>query len=192
MDSYFVTPFTTDQTRYQSNRTLELTSLRIRQAKQEDLNGLTDVLLKSFHPNSTWLHPIFRLGVYEDVKSRLNCKLSYYSCLIASDPSCDQVVGTIELTLRPISLLGKCLPYISNLAVSTDCRRQGVALKLLERCEQIVAHWGFREIWLHVLEDNLTAQHLYRKKGYTTFKIETDLGNLIFKKPKKILLLKKL
>ena len=192
MESYFVNPFTTQEKQYQPTRTIELDSLNIRCAQESDLSKLTDVLLESFHPNSGWFYPLLRLGVYEDVKSRLNCQLSYYNCLIASDPSPYEIIGTIELTLRPISLLGKCLPYISNLAVSNDCRRQGVAYKLLEHCEKIVKLWGFREIWLHVLEDNLAAQHLYHKKGYSTFKIDSDLAYFIFRKPRKLLLQKKL
>lgn len=195
MDSYYLTSFKT----HQSQETIPLGALTIRSAQEKDIKGLTSVLLKSFHPTSTWLYPVLRIGVYEDIKGRLNCKLPYYKCLVASgsskaknEPAAEEIVGTIEVALRPVYLFGDCLPYVSNLAVSETSRRQGVGYKLLERCEQIVSEWGFKEIWLHVLENNTEAKHLYKKRGYTVSKTDLDWGNIVFNQPRKLLLLKKL
>lgn len=199
MDSYFLTPLNTYQVKQQPQNTPNLGSLIIRSAEEKDLRSLTNVLLKSFHPSSTWFYPILRLGVYEDLKSRLHCKLPYHKCLVATGSSkldnycaSEGVIGTVEVSLRPITFFGECLPYISNLAVSETYRRQGVGDHLLGNCEQIVSSWGFKEIWLHVLDNNQSAQHLYRKRGYTISKIELDLGHLIFNQPRKLLLLKRL
>ena len=193
MDSYYLTPLNTYKLKNTTQNTKNLGSLTIRSAEEKDLKNLTSVLLRSFHPDSGWFYPILRLGVYEDLKSRLYYKLPYYKCLVAIGGGLEEaVVGTIEIALRPVSFFGDCLPYISNLAVSETYRRQGVADSLLGRCEQIVQQWGFKEIWLHVLDDNQAAQHLYLKRGYKIEKIEADFRNIIFNQPKKLLLVKKL
>jgi ribosomal protein S18 acetylase RimI-like enzyme len=195
VDSYFFPIFKTHHLPNQSQQRKTICCLNIRPAQEKDLKSLADVLVKGFPPISNWLNPILRLGVYEDIKSRLVYNLPYYNCFVAANTcqSNDQeIVGTVEIAYRPISIFGQCMPYISNLTVIPNFRKQGIAHKLLECCEQSVVEWGFKEIWLHVLENNQAAQHLYQKRGYSISKIETDWSNLIFQQPKKILLYKKL
>uniref|UniRef100_A0A061R7J1 Acyl-n-acyltransferase n=1 Tax=Tetraselmis sp. GSL018 TaxID=582737 RepID=A0A061R7J1_9CHLO len=56
--------------------------------------------------------------------------------------------------------------YISNLAVSTSCRRQGVGEALLAEAESICREWGCDEIFLHCDPENRAAYALYLKAGY--------------------------
>lgn len=83
--------------------------------------------------------------------------------------SSDVLVGTVELSLRSGDLwdwFTPNRPYLANLAVHRQYRRHGIAGELLIRCEAIARDWGFREIGLHVMQDNKPAYYLYRKLGY--------------------------
>ncbi|MFN9261314.1 GNAT family N-acetyltransferase, partial [Microcystis sp.] len=83
-------------------------------------------------------------------------------------------------------------PYISNLAVSPDRRRAGLARRLLLKCEQIAREWGFEELSLHVLDNNLAAQSLYLSSGYRLQKTDGWLINRLFNRPQKLFLHKKI
>lgn len=176
-------------------------SLTIRKAKIKDLNQVADVLTRSFHPHQGfffWLYPILRLGLYEDLRNRLNSDRPYYLCLVATIPEDalqqkEVIVGTVEIALRPthsFAFIGAKYPYISNLAVSQAYRRQGIASKLLLKCEHIAWEWGYEKLALHVLEDNYQAKQLYLSKGFREERVEGNINNLLFQRPKKLLLIK--
>jgi ribosomal protein S18 acetylase RimI-like enzyme len=175
----------------------------IRTVELKDLKGLADVLTHSFHPPQGflyWIHPLLKLGIYEDLRSRLRSGSPHYRCLVASrliNPVSDgkeEIVGTVEISLRCSGswLMGsRDRPYISNLAVSNAYRRQGIARKLLLKCEQVALEWGFPEISLHVLDDNERAKHLYFSSGYRLHRIESSLGSWFLNSPKRLLLNKR-
>lgn len=173
-------------------------TLNIRTAQPKDLRGLVEVLYRSFYPSQTsifGLQPLFKLGMTEDIRGRLRSGKPNYRCLVAvSIPPVEEtntLVGTIELTLRN-QILAKQIPYISNLAILPEYRRQGIARQLLLKCEQIAVDWGFEELSLHVLEDNLAAQQLYFSCGYTIQKVEHSLGSLLFHQPRRLYLAKQI
>jgi len=61
----------------------------------------------------------------------------------------------------------KQAPLMSNLAVSRNYRRRGLAEKLVEAVENLVRkEWGYDECYLYVEERNRAAIKLYRKLGY--------------------------
>lgn len=80
--------------------------------------------------------------------------------------------------------------YLSNLAVSLDYRRRGVAEKLLSCCESTAVEWGFNRLYLHVLENNYPARRLYYKAGYRLQETEWTWFDLIFRQPQKLFLRK--
>ena len=57
-------------------------------------------------------------------------------------------------------------PLLSNLAVSTDYRRRGIATRLVARSEAVAVQWNFDELLLLVSDDNTAARRLYRRRGY--------------------------
>lgn len=58
-------------------------------------------------------------------------------------------------------------PYLCNLAVRKSCRQQGLGSILCELCEHIVlTYWKRSKLYLHVMNDNIAAQSLYRRLGY--------------------------
>lgn len=62
-------------------------------------------------------------------------------------------------------------PYLCNLCVSRDYRRQGLGKALCQLGEQLVMkHWARNKLYLHVEESNIVASALYQSMGYTITK----------------------
>lgn len=174
----------------------------VRKAKQEDLNTLAEILTNSFHPRDGFnlcFHYLLRLGIYEDLRSRLRSRSPQWVCLVATiDPknigqSKPDIVATAEISLRKqYSGSGSISesPYISNLAVKDSYRRLGIASKLLTRCEQIALEWGYPQIFLHVLEGNYQAKQLYFNSGYQIARTDLNFGEWLFQRPGRLFLVK--
>lgn len=56
--------------------------------------------------------------------------------------------------------------HITNLAVDTDWRRQGLGRRLLGAMERLLYHEGIEHITLEVRVSNEPALRLYRRQGY--------------------------
>ncbi|MCL1471738.1 GNAT family N-acetyltransferase [Argonema antarcticum] len=178
---------------------------QIRAAKVRDLTSLAEILADSFHSRTGtngWIYPLLRLGIYEDLRNRLESSSPRYLCFVAVEPitirptDCDYLAGTVEMALRsahpwPLMNLPQ-YPYISNLAVRTECRRRGVAKQLLLSCERIALGWGFHYIYLHVLENNHQARRLYFKLGYRLHQVDSSWTSLLLGQPRRLLLRKHL
>jgi ribosomal protein S18 acetylase RimI-like enzyme len=180
--------------------------LQIRAAQLEDASAVAEILADSFHSKEGmlgWAYPLLRLGIYEDVQSRLRTSPPHHACLVAANgtaidkagklcSSKETLAGTLEVAVRPSSVPwgSKYLryPYLSNLAVRSKLRRQGIAVQLLLNCERVVLGWGFHDIYLHVLENNYQARQLYFKLGYRLHQIDTSWSDRLFGKPQQILL----
>jgi ribosomal protein S18 acetylase RimI-like enzyme len=140
-------------------------SLVVYPATAVDLDPVVEVLAQVFYPPlglQRWLHPIHKRIIRQDLRLKLAARDPYYCCLAAAVGA--KVVGTAEISLRAMAH-GK-YPYLSNLAVLPEWRRQGIARQLLLSAEEVVQKWGYRRLQLHVLEDNLPAQQLYAQLGY--------------------------
>jgi len=177
----------------------------IRAATPKDLTALAEILADSFHSRAGingWIYPVLRLGIYEDIRNRLTKASPHYICLVAvvaatvRPNSWDYPAGTVEMALRsnyPWPFANSCqYPYLSNLAVHQDCRRQGAAKQLLLKCESIALAWGFQDLYLHVLENNHQARSLYFKLGYRLHRSDGSWGSLLLGKPRRLLLHKRL
>lgn len=189
---------------------LDSSNFLIRMATIKDLFQLADILAMSFHSHRgilAWIYPLFRLGIYEDLRNRLRSSFDHYVCLVAQVqpleeclpetifPLEDVLVGTVEMTVRsrsPWLLTSFDYPYLSNLAVHPLYRRRGVAQQLLDHCEHQALEWGFSEIYLHVLENNHGARHLYYQLGYRLEQIDGHWSSLIFRRPRRFFLRKNL
>ncbi|MEM8639815.1 MAG: GNAT family N-acetyltransferase [Cyanobacteria bacterium P01_G01_bin.54] len=169
----------------------------IHSAQLRDAQGLAALLADSFHPPNSWLfwlYPLLRLGIYEDLRMRLRQRQCQYECLTAIREPQPKVIGTVELAVRPVHD-GHCIfeaPYLSNVAVHPRYRRRGIATQLLLRAEQQAIAWGFRDIYLHVLERNQPAQALYAGLGYQLISTEFTYINWLLQQPRQVLLHKRL
>lgn len=175
----------------------------IRTAQARDLATLAEILTDSFHPPTgfmSWAAPILRLGIYEDLRNRLRSPTPHYACFVAvaSIPTAtgyrEELAGTVEVALRPSSWQPRAsqYPYISNLAVSESCRRQGVARQLLLACERTSLEWGYSDLFLHVLDNNHQARQLYLKAGYELRQAESHYSTWLFGQPRRLFLHKHL
>ncbi len=174
-------------------------AIMIREAQLQDIKALSEVLILSFHPSGGWLsffHPILKLGVYEDLRSRLRGKMPYYCCLVAVEKTStltkttEKVIGTIEVSVKS-GFNGHYL-YISNLAVLESHRRQGIAKQLLRQCEEIAPKWGYDTLNLHVLDHNDAAKQLYLSNGYQISETEPVWPRLFWVYSQKLFLKKKI
>lgn len=175
--------------------------MEIRAATSADLTGIAQIIAESFHSQTGfwgWAFPLFRLGIYEDLRYRLISPSPHHACLVAIDATPEkgnQIVGTVELNVRfsdSWAYVQKTFPYLSNLAVNPQYRRYGVASSLLMRCEQLSQEWGFQDIYLHVLEKNYPARQLYFKQGYRVHQVESDWNTVLFNQSRQIFLHKRL
>jgi len=156
------------------------TRYRIRAVQPSDLYEIAGILVDSFplYPSFLpWLSPIIRVGIHEDLRSRTRIPVPNCVCLVAIDTSdrTERIVGTVEIGLRtpnPWQPRNRQYVYLSNLAVREETRRQGVAQQLLLACEPYIPEWGYRNIYLHVLETNEAAKRLYFKLGYRLEEIQ--------------------
>jgi len=62
----------------------------------------------------------------------------------------------------------KYAPLMSNLVVSRQFRRKGLAEKLVADVENVCLDWGYDECYLYVEKRNIPAVKLYQKLGYKT------------------------
>lgn len=178
----------------------------VRTVRQPDLLNLAELLARSFHSQEGvlgWLYPVLRVGIYEDLRSRLQTPKRYYACLVAvladgtqaATEIGDRLIGTVEISLRRPSLNPFCSDrylYLSNLAVKEDYRRQGVAQELLQTSERVALDWGFQDLYLHVLENNHRARRLYWKAGYRLKSIDANPLGWVLGRPRQLLLHKRL
>lgn len=76
----------------------------------------------------------------------------------------------------------------SNLSISMDMRRKGIAAKLCLGLEQFSTNWGYDSIFLKVESENESARTLYTKLGYvdefppepdTAIRLDTTAGEFI-------------
>ncbi|ASC73553.1 hypothetical protein XM38_045220 [Halomicronema hongdechloris C2206] len=177
---------------------------RVRAARPEDIDQLTELLVTSFYPPTGWLrwaYPILRLSISEELRHRLRSPKSPYVCLTAISgdsnlPSgSDILVGTVELSRRshwPWQIPQYGQLYVSNLAVGLRYRRRGIALRLLGACETVARDWGFDHLYLHVMEDNRDAQQLYYKAGFLLQQAESTPLSALGLQPRRLLLSKSL
>jgi len=174
---------------------------QIRAATPSDLTSISQIIAESFHSQNGfwgWAFPLLRLGIYEDFRNRLLSPAPHHVCLVAVDttiPGANNLVGTVELGLRfhdSWKQNDRSFLYLSNLAVDQRYRRNGVASQLLLSCEKFCQEWGFKDLYLHVLEDNYQARQLYFKLGYRMHKVESNWNLFFLKRSRQIFLHKHL
>ena len=102
---------------------------------------------------------------------------SFFFCVVENSTSLSEekeIVGCVALTLaRPEAMMPPPFPtqapircYLSNMAIAPAHRRQGLAKRLIHRCERLARLWGYTSVWLHVDIENEAAVQLYTSLNY--------------------------
>ena len=181
----------------------------VRHAQLDDVSSISELLTLSFtdfNGFTFWTYPLYKLGISTELRSRFKEQLAKEKsdrdsyCLVAVQISnvdkqiSQEIVGTVELSVRTRSSWHNHsqYAYIANLAVNENNRRQGIASKLLAKCEQIAQERNLSEISLHVLASNEIGQKLYEKNGYDVKQIETDLYSLFVTSKRRVMMGKEL
>ena len=180
----------------------ELSPIIIRTARPNDIHALSTLLLYSFNhglgeSHNRWMQGLIRLSIQTDLTHRINTsshQTPQNQCLVAVHASKQNtIVGTVEVSIqRDYPWSSSKYLYLSNLAVQSECRRQGIAYELLQRCESLGKEWGMVDLYLHVREDNRAARKLYERCGYRVKRLDFNLGSLLLQQAQPLFLHKKL
>jgi GNAT superfamily N-acetyltransferase len=177
-------------------------SFQIRLGQERDVLKVSNILATSFYRKCPqWLYPLAVWSISLDLGVRLLDSSPYYACLVAISELNFEAIATLEVSLRAIPNLDAIpwinwqtsqQPYISNFAVHPQWRRLGVGLKLLTASEQKVRSWGFKNIYLHVANNNQAALNLYKLSGYQIYRVDPEFSLNPFANCQRLLLRKSL
>jgi ribosomal protein S18 acetylase RimI-like enzyme len=190
----------TVQSNEQYSASHAINTLQIRQLQWTDISAAADVIGDSFQIGGGWggwLQPLFKIGICEDLRSRLQSTPTNQSvCLVAAvDDTKQTVVGTIEISTRSTiynPAISQRYAYISNLAVDTGYRRLGIGQQLVSQCAAIAKDWGFNDIYLHVMASNPAGQQLYYKLGFEHLNSDRTWHLLPWRRAERLFLRKRL
>jgi len=146
------------------------TAVLIRGAEMNDISAIAQVLTHSFYPPS-WFRPLWQWGITLELRLRLAEPSPRYACLVAVVHQ--RVIASVEICTRSIPMRPwrhLVYPYVFNLAVHPQWRRQGIGKQLLAATEPIAKQWGFSQMFIHVLAKNHSACQLYFQANYELFR----------------------
>jgi ribosomal protein S18 acetylase RimI-like enzyme len=182
--------------------------IEIRPVKEDEIHCVADIITRSFHFDRGWMAwftPLFKIGIAEDLRNRLRTRVptsihhkpqqQVCSIALCVDREQSYISGTVEVGVRTAERYRQShyrYVYLSNLAVSKDFRRRGVAQKLIESCEQQTTDWGYTEIHLHVMGNNERGRNLYQKLGYEVISSEFVWSIIPWHRPERLFLRKQL
>jgi ribosomal protein S18 acetylase RimI-like enzyme len=182
--------------------------VEIRPVRENEIHQVADIITRSFHFDRGWMAwftPLFRLGIAEDLRNRLHPRLTVSShqkpqqqvCSIALYLDQDQshVAGTVEVGIRTVARYRQKqhqYVYLSNLAVSQEFRRRGIAQALISNCERLTIDWGYTELHLHVMGENARGRQLYQKLGYEVVSSDAVWSIMPWHRPERLFLRKQL
>ena len=92
----------------------------------------------------------------------------------------DTPIGLLNAFETLSTFRAKPLLNIHDIAVTASWRRRGVARALLLELENIARERGCCKLTLEVLENNVSAQALYRELGFEGYQLQEDFGRALF------------
>lgn len=167
----------------------------IREGQRSEIDEITDALMDSFHPNSQYpFDSYIRRYKYNHLKMQFDAieecdRGLFVACAVPESTSMEditqqKIIGFCSVDgrapdpsckieyLTPSTLAGTSpRPYLSDLGVSTKHRREGIAEKLVDACEQWTYNKGYKQLYLKVEKENTGAVGLYSNMGYSKTKL---------------------
>lgn len=128
--------------------------IRCIQATAQDIPFIDRV----YRENMAALHGVSRSA--ETWKALLSDKNSIYYIVYTAQP-----VAWFRLDAEEDGL------WLGMLQVCKACQRRGIGRAVLSAAEEIAREKGSNSLGIHTTQDNLAAQSLYRRAGYTLSEI---------------------
>tara|TARA_Y100000816_G_scaffold201769_1_gene148406 strand:- start:2093 stop:2716 length:624 start_codon:yes stop_codon:yes gene_type:complete len=154
----------------------------------EIYNGINTRGISSFITNERYGH--LPNNLYNEMVVMMDRDFSYrrkncfsnlpFTILLAIKD--DKVVGVITLECDDIIINEKKEnhPVISNLIVSSQMRRKGIAKLLTVSAEKIVKSFAYKSIYLFVNVENIAAIKLYKSRGYKSIGNKKEATRIVF------------
>jgi ribosomal protein S18 acetylase RimI-like enzyme len=89
-------------------------------------------------------------------------------------------IGLLNAFETVSTFRAKPLLNIHDIAVTASWRRRGVGRALIQELENIARERGCCKLTLEVLENNLSAQALYRELGFDGYQLQESFGCALF------------
>ena len=154
----------------------------------EIYNGINTRGISSFITNERYGN--LPNNLYNEMVGMMNKDFSYrrkncysnlpFTILLAVKD--DNVVGVITVECCDIDINEKKenYPVISNLIVSSQMRRKGIAKLLTVRAEKIAKLFAYKNIYLFVNVENIPAIRLYKSRGYKSIGNKKEATRIVF------------
>jgi ribosomal protein S18 acetylase RimI-like enzyme len=110
---------------------------------------------------------VLKLGELNRLQQNFPYSDERHSMLVAIGTD-NTVIGFVDLDNRPATRrIDPPRPYLSDLAVHLDYRRQGIATTLIETCQDMVLQqWQAKELYIRVERANHVAVQMYQRFDY--------------------------
>lgn len=105
---------------------------------------------------------------------RTRCALSLLACVG------DEPIGLLNAFETLSTFRAKPLINIHDIAVTASWRRKGVGRALMLELESIARERDCCKVTLEVLENNISAQALYRDLGFEGYQLQEAFGRALF------------
>jgi ribosomal protein S18 acetylase RimI-like enzyme len=131
----------------------------VRSVQQQDLASLAEVLVDSFHSREGILglfYPFLRMGIYEDLRSRLRNKTHRYACLVAV-----QTAKTEPLNAAYLHQLA----MVPGMGDRFEIPARGRPIGTVELSVRSPQPWNTRQGTGYLYLSNLAVQSEYRRHG---------------------------
>ena len=133
----------------------------IRRGLFKDLRCVADLMMDAFYSEKSIMFHYHRMLELDRVQNNFPYDSSKHEYYVACSPD-GKVIGFVDIDARPSARKdAPPRPYLSDLAVSSEWRRKGIASRLVEQCEARARSMGKSKMYLRVEQKNDAALQMY-------------------------------
>ena len=133
----------------------------IRRGLFKDLRCVADLMMDAFYFEKSVMYHYHRMLELDRVQNNFPYDSSKHEYYVACSPD-GKVIGFVDIDARPSARKdAPPRPYLSDLAVSSEWRRKGIASRLVEQCEARTRSMGKSKMYLRVEQKNEAALRMY-------------------------------
>ena len=133
----------------------------IRRGLFKDLRCVADLMMDAFYSEKSIMYHYHRMLELDRVQNNFPYDSSKHEYYVACSPD-GKVIGFVDIDARPSPRKdAPPRPYLSDLAVSSEWRRKGIASRLVEQCEARARSMGKSKMYLRVEQSNDAALNMY-------------------------------